>query len=425
MKQRDAYSTSRAAHVADAAFEYFQSILLAGTYLAKLTASLGISDSLTGILSSIIALGSTFRIASVYLFPRQPVKKKVMVFEALNQLLTVALYLIPLWGVPSGVGIALFAALLISHHLMLNVCYPAKVGWMMGLIDDQKRGRFTAVKEMISLVSGVAFTYAMGSVVDKYEALGAPTEAFRICVWVLIALLAVRMVLLTICREKPAPKAANKSVGMREVLRIPVMRRLIGLNVLIYAAQYVTTPFLGTYQVNELGFSMTFVALLSFVYSAVRIAASFFLGAYADKKGFAAMMQICFCLLALAFGVNAFAAPANGKVMFTLYYSLNAMAMGGLNSGAVNLVFDYSPVEQRSAALAVYSSVGGLAGFLTTLAASPLVAHIQGAGNQLFGIPVYAQQVTSVISFVLVLLLMVYMQKGILTMKRPETAVNG
>jgi len=101
------------------------------------------------------------------------------------------------------------------------------------------------------------------------------------------------------------------------------------------------------------------------------------------------------------------------------------MAMGGVNSASTNLVFDYARREQRSQALAVYSSVGGLAGFLTTLAASPLVAHIQGAGNQLFGIPVYAQQVTSVISFVLVLLLMVYMQKGILTMKRPETAVNG
>ena len=74
-----------------------------------------------------------------------------------------------------------------------------------------------------------------------------------------------------------------------------------------------TFRFLGTYQVNELGFSMTFVATLSMVYSAVRIAASFFLGAYADKKGFAKMMQICFGLLGAAFFVNIFTAPANGK----------------------------------------------------------------------------------------------------------------
>lgn len=420
-RSSDEYSSSRFFHVLDAAFEYFQAILLAGTYLAKLTSSLGISDSLTGILSSIIALGGTFRIASVYLFPTQPVKGRVMIFEVLNQLLTIALYLIPLFDFPKSVGVVLFAVVLISHHMMLNVSFPAKVSWTTGLVDDRKRGRFTAVKEMISLISGVIFTYSMGAVIDKYDALGRPAEAFPVCAWVLAGLFVIRVLLLALIREKPAPKkAASSSGGMRAILSQPVMRRLVGLNVLIYVAQYVSTPFLGTYQVNELGFSMTFVATLSLVYSAVRIVASFFLGAYADKKGFAAMMQICFALMALAFGVNMFTAPSNGRVMFTLYYSLYAMAMGGVNSGATNLVFDYAKREQRSQALAVYSSVGGLAGFLTTLLVSPLVAHIQAAGNMLFGMPVYAQQVMSGVSLVMMGVLMLYMQKGILTMPRPE-----
>jgi len=417
----DEYSSSRFSHILDAAFEYFQSILLAGTYLAKLTSSLGIPDSLTGILSSIIALGGTFRIASVYLFPKQPVKGRVMVFEVLNQLLTIALYLVPLWGLPSGAGMVLFAAVLILHHLMLNVSFPAKVSWMTGLIEDRRRGRFTAVKEMISLISGVIFTYSMGAVIDRYEALGSPEEAFPVCAWVLVALFVIRMVLLTVIREKPAPAAKKKTVGgMKEILSQPIMRRLVGLNVLIYVAQYITTPFLGTYQVNELGFSMTFVATLSMVYSAVRIAASFFLGAYADKKGFAQMMQICFGLLGMSFFMNIFTAPGNGKVMYTIYYALNAMAMGGMNSGATNLIFDYAPLEQRSQALAVYSSVGGLAGFLTTLAVSPLVSYIQASGNMFLGMNVYAQQVVSAISFVMTGMLMLYMQKGILTLPRPE-----
>ena len=229
------------------------------------------------------------------------------------------------------------------------------------------------------------------------------------------------MVLLTVIREKPAPqKARQGGSGMREILRQPVMRRLVMLNVLIHVMQYASTPFYGTYQVNELGFSMTFVATLSLIYSAVRIVASFFLGAYADKKGFAAMMQICFMLIAAAFAASMFTVPSNGKVMFTLYYALNAMAMGGMNSGATNLVFDYARREQRSQALAVYSSVGGLAGFLTTLAVSPLVSHIQAAGNMLFGLPVYAQQVMSGISLLLAFAVMLYMKKGILTMPRPS-----
>lgn len=419
----DPYRTSRVSYVADAALEYFQALLLSGAYLAKLTESLGISDSLTGILTSVVALGCAFKLLSVYLFPKQPVKGRVMIFELLNQVLTVALYLIPLWGAPKGLGVGLFAAVLVLRAVMLNACFPAKVTWMMGLIDDRKRGRFTAVKEMISLLSGVVFTYAMGSVIDRYEAMGSTAGAFRICVLVIIGLLIIRMALLFICKEKPAAAVRlEKSIGMRDVLRQPVMRKLILLNILIFAAEYITVPFLGTYQTGELGFSMTLISIISFGGSMMRILASFYLGAVADKKGFAAMLRICFCLMGAAFVANMFTVPANGRVMYLIYTALYSMAMGGVNSASTNLVFDYALPEQRSAALSVYSSVGGLAGFLATLLVSPLVAYIQGAGNRLFGMPVYAQQVMSACSAILMGVLLIYMQKVILPMKQTGKA---
>ena len=66
----------------------------------------------------------------------------------------------------------------------------------------------------------------------------------------------------------------------------------------------------------------------------------------------------------------------------------------------------------------MYSSVGGLAGFLATLLVSPLVAHIQASGNQLFGFPVYAQQVMSACSAILMGVLLVYLTKVIMPMKQ-------
>ena len=43
-------------YIFEAAFQHLISILVAGSFLATLTQELGISDSLTGILSSIISL---------------------------------------------------------------------------------------------------------------------------------------------------------------------------------------------------------------------------------------------------------------------------------------------------------------------------------------------------------------------------------
>ena len=113
-------------------------------------------------------------------------------------------------------------------------------------------------------------------------------------------------------------------------------------------ASYSTIPFYGTYMIKELGFSLKFVSILSIVYSMVRIFVSRFWGRYADRNSFAVMIRLCFLVMACGFLINAFAMPSNGKVIFVLFNIFHGIALGGINSALVNLVFDYAPVEMRS-----------------------------------------------------------------------------
>ena len=64
---KDVYKFSRLMYILEAAFEYFISLLVTGTYLAKITSSLGISDSLTGILTAFVSLGCGFQIIALFL----------------------------------------------------------------------------------------------------------------------------------------------------------------------------------------------------------------------------------------------------------------------------------------------------------------------------------------------------------------------
>ena len=75
MQEKDIYKKSRELHILDAAFEYFITILVSGAYLAKITSAIGISDSLTGILSAFVSLGCGFQIIAVFLANKQPVKR--------------------------------------------------------------------------------------------------------------------------------------------------------------------------------------------------------------------------------------------------------------------------------------------------------------------------------------------------------------
>ena len=114
------------------------------------------------------------------------------------------------------------------------------------------------------------------------------------------------------------------------------------------------------------------------------------------------------------------ATPATGKICFALYYILDGIAMGGANSAVINLIFDYVPVEKRADSLALSSAVAGPFGFLTVLAISPLVTHIQNAGNRFLGLPLYAQQVTSLLGALFIGLCILYIRFVVMKLKRAK-----
>ncbi len=152
---------------------------------------------------------------------------------------------------------------------------------------------------------------------------------------------------------------------------------------------------------------MTFVSILSVVYAIVRSVFSKPLGKFTDKRSFTTMTMICYLIAAARFLINVFTVPSNGKLFYTAYYVLYAIAMAGINSGAINLIYDFVDKEKRTGALALSQSIAGITGFLTTLVASILVEHIQKT-NSIFGFSVFAQQVVSLIACVLTSLIPIY-----------------
>ena len=111
---------SRLMYIFEAALEYFISILVAGSYLATLTKELGVSDSLTGIISSVISLGCLFQLFSLSL-KRKRVKISVLAFSVLNQLLFMLLYVIPLTKLEKQTKIALFIILILKYEPILDL----------------------------------------------------------------------------------------------------------------------------------------------------------------------------------------------------------------------------------------------------------------------------------------------------------------
>ena len=110
-------------YIAQAAVEYHISLLMTGSFLAALTTALGISDALTGVLSSVISLGCVFQTLSLLLHLRRS-RSFVLGMSVVDQLLFASLYFIPFLPVGGGARIVLFVVLLLLAYFVYYVAHP-------------------------------------------------------------------------------------------------------------------------------------------------------------------------------------------------------------------------------------------------------------------------------------------------------------
>lgn len=421
LKRADRRKISVGCIIADSAIAYLISITVSGAYLARITLSLGFSDSLTGIISSFLSLGCLAQLAALFMFKKLRSPKKAIIISGLvNHLMHIIVYLTPIMNLPAALKTAIFLVCFCGANLISNVFAANKTDWTYSLIDDRSRGRFTSTNEMISLLTGMGFTYLLGYIVDSLEATGDNGLTF-IAGAIIVLVLSV-MNFCSTCGIEDVPAASRGTIRVKDTIKGLMenreVRKVVIVCLLWRVASSCATPFYGAYQINELGFSMTFVSVLSIIYSVVRIAFSRVLGSYADKKSFSHMSFVCFLIVGAGFFVNCFTTPANGKVFYTVYYCLYAISMGGINSALTNLVFEHVKGANRRDALAINAAIGGVAGFAATCVMSPVVAHIQNGGNVFMGIHMYAAQFVSVVAFVIVAALAVYMKLCVIPKNR-------
>ena len=414
---------SRFMYILEAAFEYFIDILVAGAYIAKVTTSIGISDELTGILTSFVTLGSGFQIFALLFIRKKRVKSWVTFGNTINQLSFALIYIIPFFNISKNDKTLLFIIFLLLGNILSKVFFSPKTNWFMSLVDNDKRGRFTATKEIVSLLSGFIFSFIIGRVMDNYEAMGDIKQSFifcAICIFVL-SILHVLTLVFSVEKENTNVNTISLKQQLGSILKQKSIYKIIFLTMLWHVAIGFSTPFYGVYQISELGFSMTFIAILSLLYAVIRSLFEHPLGKFADKRSFVSMLNICYTVALIAFIVNIFTVPSNGKIFYTIYYSLYAIAMAGINSSEINLVYDYVSEENRVGALAIKNTIIGFTGFFSTLLASRLVKYIQANGNSIFGINLYAQQAISFVTAVLIIFTIVYMN---LALRKVKTNKN-
>lgn len=408
------YNRGSKLFIVQATAEYLISILVTGSYLATITTTLGMSDALTGVISAFVSLGCLFQLLSLFYHKKNP-KKFLLLFSLINQILFMSLYIIPGVNIPSSVKNIVFTVVILSAYVLYYFAHPKKITWYTSFVEVKNRGSFTANKEMISLVAGILFQFGASSILDYYK----ENERVNIAFLIMLGIIAILIIINTLSilfapdNELPVKEKISFFATLKNIFSNKILLKIFLVFIGYYVATYITTPFLAVYEINQLGFSLTLISLFAILSNFTRILFSRFWGKFADKYSFITMFKWTLAVKCAAFLAFAFTTPKTAFVTVALYSILTGISMGGINNAITNTVFVYADPESASDSLAVCQAISGTVGFLSTLAISPFIDYVQKNGNQLFGLPIYAQQVTSIFTVIIALAIIVFIKFSI------------
>lgn len=411
------YKRSRKAYLLQCSFEYFVALLVSDAFLAKLLSSIGISDALNGIISSFISLVFLTEFFSLFLMRLKTEKKRLIIIcKTLSNVFFMLLYIVPFLSVGKTEKTLLVIAFMllgyVGLYLVNSICYK----WANSAVAPSNRAKYSAVKEMVSLVSGILFSIAAGKIIDGFEAAGNLSGGFLFIAAAILLLNVCDFVCLLLIRKEDPSDAAESSPKFSDMIKNTLgnkeFRNVVLLAILWDTSRYFTIGFMGVYKTADLMLSLAAVQVINMIANGARLLLSGPLGAYSDKKSFAKGFEIGLIIAASAFFINIFTTPKNWfcVVLFTVLYNA---AFAGINSNTFNITYSYVDSAYITQAMAIKNCLGGIFGFAASLAGGKIVNLVQGAGNSVFGFTVYAQQILSAISFILCIIATVFIHRVI------------
>ncbi len=415
------YRLSRGAHIAQCMFDYVISLLAADAFLAKLLNYVGMSDSLIGIISSITALSFLFQLLSIWYVKKiRNIKRSVTVGYTVSQLLLFSVYLIPFIKAPLNVKIWIVVAFLIASYLIKSLVSGLNFEWANSFVAPEKRARFNAINEIVSLLAVIVFTFTLGIMLDKFSNSGELEKGFLFVACSIFIFSAFNLISFILIKNKENEKQISERSFFEtsiNVLKDGSFRPVIVLTVLYNASRYMNYGFLGIYKTKDLMMSVAAIQAINIFGIILRIFVSRPFGSYSDKKSFASGFALACILEGAACLVMSITTPQS-RWLYIVYSALFNISCAGSEMNAYNIVYNYIDKKHFIAALAIKNSIGGVCGMAAAFFAGKILSLIQSRENMIFGVHIYGQQVLCFISFVLFVLTAIYIKKKLKNAER-------
>lgn len=395
----EAYAITRKLYPYESMVEYLCTLLTSGTFFAKLSISLGVSDAVTALISTLASFVCAFQFVSGRIARFTPVKPWLIPVTLVTRLAMVAMFLLPFVKVENLTDVLLLLLMLVAQTT-LTIVSPIKQNVFLSAVEEKERVRYLAGHRAVSLLFGAPIVLFGGLFIDTMENRGMLKEAY-LCIALLLSVFTVLHILVLCLSKEPPTKVSehkNLFADFGALIKNREYRSFLLILLLHHVAMGILPPFLDTYVQREMGFSISVLGAISALSLLLFLLGLILVRKYGKKLRPTTGRTAYFIAYILYDVIWLTMTPENGIVVYVII----CFAAGVINSmhtiSYVPLIFQTVREEERTSALALAGATTGLVTFLSVLCVSPFFNMMQKNGVVIFGVSLYAQQVLAVIS---------------------------
>ena len=397
----DYYKTTRELYHYEALFEYLCAILSTSAFMAKLTITLGIHDSITALIGTLSGFVGLIQLVSGRLARLTPIKPWLVPISLFTRLCLMGMFLLPFLKIGGAVDVVLLLLVLLSQ-ITSAVVSPVKQSMYLTTVSEEIRMRYMAKHNAVSLLFGMPVVLLGGLMLDKLEAKGRMSLGFLIVALLLLFFAVCHVLVIVFSKEPPIKKSESKNAFAEFGLLFKNKKFCIFLLVetLHSVANGTLSPYLGTYAQRVLGLSLGTANLFTTIQMAMQFGLMILIGRIGKKMKSAHMHAISFGAYVLYDIIWLLMSPENAVALHIPVIIFGAVA-GSAYVAYIPVLCSTTREEERASAIALAATVRGIVTFLVTLALTPFFNAWQTNGVTLFGVPLYAQQMLAVLSIVI------------------------
>ena len=396
------YKRYRKAYVTQCTVEHLVGLLIADAFLARLLSYLGLSDAMVGVIASFTSVAFAFQLLSVFLVQsRYSTKKMVVSIDMISTVLFAFIYFLPFIPVSGSLKKLIVLVSVMIAQAAKSVISSLYFKWANAYVEDGVRATFSAKKECISLITGIVFVLGMGYAVDYFEDIGSVKGGLLFIALTLLVLNIVNLISFLLIKDESVKERKSMNVPMREVIghifSNKIFKRYTLIDLLVTTGTGMLTGFVGIYKIKELAFSVFAVQIINILADFMRMAFSIPFAKYSDKHGYAKGLFVSACLSIFASMILAFTLPST-RWLIIIYSCVVTVAAAGSYQNSFNIGYTLLPQKYMVQAMAIKRTATGLMAFLAAIVGGIVLEAVQNAGNMVFGIHMYGQQLLAVIA---------------------------